>query len=121
MANGWTVHKSETDEAYDILATDPLTGEHKRIQCKTIKLRDDRRNEMVIYARKGSGEPYAKSDADYIVGVLVTEGAPPRVWMFENRGIGEYWASQTKAAERWVELSIALNRSIYEVETEAAV
>ena len=113
MANGWTVHTAETDEPYDILATDPLTGEHKRIQVKTIRQRNDRGGELVVYAKKGNGEPYGKSDADYIIGVWCEEGEIPRVYMFECRGIGEYWMSAARASERWVELPITLNRAIH--------
>jgi hypothetical protein len=113
MANGWTVHKSETDEAYDVLAQDPLNGEYKRIQVKTIRIRDDRGGDLVVYAKKGNGEVYTKSDADYIVGVQGTE-SPPRVYMFENREIGEYWCGQSRAAERWIELPLTLDRGSYE-------
>lgn len=116
IANGWTVHTSETNEVYDILAQDPLTGDYARIQCKTIRQRFDRAvngvAELVVYAKKGNGEPYTKSEADYIVGVLVAEGEPPRVFIFENRELGEYWSSETRASERWIELSISLNRDL---------
>lgn len=112
IGNGWVVHTSETRESYDILATEPLTGEFKRIQVKTIKIRDDRRDDFVIYARKSNGEPYRKSDADLIIGVLVAEGEVPRVWIFENRELTEYWCGQARAAERWVELSLSLNREL---------
>lgn len=112
IANGWTVHDAVTDEAYDILAQEPAQfgGEYRRIQVKTIRQRFDRGGELVVMAKKGNGEPYTKADADLIAGVLVTEGDPPRVWVFENREIGEYWASEQRAADRWVELSLGLNR-----------
>jgi hypothetical protein len=108
------VHSAETAEAYDIVATDPLTGEFKRIQCKTIRQRFDRGGDLVVYAKKGNGDTYTQADADYIVGVLVTEGETPRVFIFENRFLGEYWCSETRASERWVELPITLNRKSYE-------
>lgn len=114
IANGWTVHTSETAESYDILATEPLTGEYKRLQVKTIRVRGDRSNELVVYAKKGNGDVYTQSDADYIVGVLAAEGEVPRVWMFENRSLGEYWCGKERASERWIELPISLNRSMYE-------
>lgn len=117
LANGWTVHTSDTDEAYDILATDPLSGGHYRIQVKTIRQRTDRGNELVVYAKKGNGDVYTKADADYIVGVWADNGVVPRVYMFECRGLTEYWAKEQRAAERWVELSITLDR---EALTEAA-
>lgn len=115
MANGWQcVSKPETDERFDLSAIDPLTGEWKTFQVKTIRRRSDRNNELVVYAKNGNGEPYGQSDADYIVGVLVDDGELPRVWMFENRGISEYWASEARASKRWIELPIAFDRSVYE-------
>ena len=112
LANGWTVHTSETDEAYDILATDPVNKAHVKIQVKTIRQRFDRGGDLVVYAKKGNGTTYDRADADYIVGVWAADGEIPRVYMFENRMLGEYWASEARASERWVELPIALNRSI---------
>jgi hypothetical protein len=113
MANGWeAVSKSETEEPFDISARDPLTHEWKTFQCKTIRRRADRNNELVIYARNSRGNAYEQSDADYIIGVLGEDGELPRIWFFENRGLGEYWASEARASKRWVELSLALNRNI---------
>jgi hypothetical protein len=118
LANGWTVHQSETDEAYDVLAQDPVSGDYARIQVKTIRQRMDRLRkngeaDLVVYAKKGNGTTYDLADADYIIGVWAVAGEVPRVYMFENRLCGEYWCSEAKASERWVELSLALNREIY--------
>ncbi|RAU96876.1 hypothetical protein [Paenibacillus sp. YN15] len=113
MANGWVVHQAETAEAYDILAKDPLNGEYAKIQVKSVRKRDDRGGDLVICARKGNGAVYDRSEADYVVGVWAVDGEIPRVWILENRMCGEYWASEARASERWVELSIALNRDLY--------
>lgn len=113
LANGWRVHESRTAEAYDILATDPLTGEFTKIQVKTIRQREDRNGDLVVYAKKGNGTAYDRADADYIIGVWAVEGEPPRVYMFENRLLSEYWSSKARAAERWVELPISINRSTH--------
>ncbi|MED3649987.1 hypothetical protein [Heyndrickxia sporothermodurans] len=119
LANGWgAVSKSETEESFDISARDPLNGDWKTFQVKTIRKRDDRNGELVIYARNGRGDAYEQSDADYIIGVLGENGEIPRVWMFENRGLTEYWASEARASKRWVELSIFLDRSVFD-KTEA--
>jgi hypothetical protein len=119
LANGWRVHESRTAEAYDILATDPLTGEFAKIQVKTIRQREDRNGDLVVYAKKGNGTAYDRADADYIVGIWAIEGATPRVFMFENRLLGEYWASEARASERWVELDISLDRSRFAVKESA--
>lgn len=73
----------------------------------------DRGGDLVVYARKGNGTTYDLADADYIVGVWAVEGEVPRVFMFENRILGEYWCAEARASERWVELSLALNRDAY--------
>lgn len=118
MANGWEVAETETDETYDFVARDPVDREWYTFQCKTIRKRSDRNNELVVYAKNGRGIPYAKTDADYIIGVLGEEGEIPRVWYFENVGCGEYWASDAGASKRWVELPLWLNRGIYESDSK---
>ncbi|WP_053070355.1 hypothetical protein [Alkalihalobacillus pseudalcaliphilus] len=110
-ANGYVVSRPLSREAYDLEATDPL-GNHARYQVKTISRRSDRRNELVVYATKGRGQRYSQSDFDYIIGVLGDEGAVPRVFLMENRCLREYWASEARAAKRWVELPIELNREL---------
>jgi hypothetical protein len=121
LANGWTIHTAETDEAYDILATEPLTGRHVKIQCKTIRQRLDRGGDLVVYAKKGNGTTYDRADADYIIGVWAADGVIPRVFMFENRMLTEYWASEARATERWIELPIVLDRSLFEGEAADVV
>ncbi|WP_433943652.1 hypothetical protein [Paenibacillus sp. SN-8-1] len=117
---GWTVAKTETRESFDIVARDPLTAEWKTFQVKTIKLRSDRRNEMVVYARKGNGEAYTQPEAEYIIGVLgAKEAEAPRVWVFENTGLGEYWATEASAERRWIELPLSIQREVYTHETPA--
>lgn len=94
-------------------ATDPLNGREYKYQVKTIRKRMDRGGELVVYATNGSGQTYAQTDVDYFIGVLAEEGEVPRVFMFENRGIREYWATEARASKRWVELPIALDREAY--------
>jgi hypothetical protein len=114
MSNGWITSKPDTDESYDVVARDPLNHEWKTFQVKSIRIRADRGNELVIMARKGNGEPYSQSDADYIIGVLgAEEGTLPRVYMFVNRGLGEYWSTQQRAEQRWVRLPIDTQREFY--------
>ncbi|MGC4375765.1 hypothetical protein WD019_02320 [Fictibacillus sp. Mic-4] len=119
MANGFTVSRTRTAEPFDFKAEDPVNGCEYKIQVKTIRKRSDRNNEWVVYATNGSGKTYAKDDVDYFIGVLAPEGETPRVFMFENAGNREYWATEQRAVERWVELPIALNRSVYGENKEA--
>lgn len=120
LANGFIVSKPSTAEPHDLLATDPLNGETLKIQVKTIQIRADRGGDYVVHAKKGDGSPYSKSEVDALIGVLVGDGNAPRVYMFENREIKEYWAAEARASKRWVELSIALDRSAYVGETAEA-
>ena len=112
--------RTETQEVFDIVARDPVKGEWKTFQVKTIKLRSDRRNEMVVYSRKGNGEAYSQPEADYIIGVLgAKESEAPRVWVFENSGQTEYWATEASAGRRWVELPLSIQREVYTHNTAA--
>lgn len=120
LANGWTVHEARTAEAYDILATDPVSGDYAKIQVKTITQRFDRGGDLVVKATKGNGTVYDRSEADLLIGVWAADGEVPRVYMFENRMITEYWSSEAKASERWVELPIALNRSLHVLDAVTA-
>lgn len=112
MASGYLgVGKPTTREYYDLMATDGLTGEHVTFQVKTLKRREDRGNNLVLFAKKGDGKPYGDDEAsDYYIGVLADDGEVPRVFLMENRGISEYWASEESAKTRWVELPIAIDR-----------
>jgi hypothetical protein len=114
IANGFTVSRTRTAEPFDMKAEDPLSGREIKVQVKTIRKRHDRGGELVVYATKGNGDRYEKSEVDYFIGILGEEGEAPRVFMFENRNIREYWAKEARAAERWVELPLWLNRSLYE-------
>lgn len=100
LANGWEVSHPVVDEKYDIVAKDPVNGEFRTMQIKTVRRRTDRNNEMVIYSTNGRGQPYHPSDCDYIVGV-----EDNTVYMFENTGKKEYWASDVSAVRRWVKLT----------------
>jgi hypothetical protein len=96
---GWEVAKPLIDEVYDFLARDPINGKAHRIQVKTLRIRADRDNALVIYARKGNGKPYTKEEVDYIVGV---DGN--RAFMFECVGHAEYWSTEQTAKTRWIQL-----------------
>lgn len=113
MASGYLgVAKPTTNEYYDLTAIDPLTKEHKTFQVKTLKRREDRGNNLVLFAKRGNGKPYKEDEqSDYFLGVLLDDGEIPRVYAMENRGISEYWSPEAKASERWIELPIALDRT----------
>lgn len=118
MAGGYEVAETETDEAYDFVAKDPLNGEWYTLQCKTVRIRDDRGGQLVVYTTNGNGERYSKEDVDYFVAVLAQNGENPRVFMFENRGLREYWVSEESAKTRWVELPIAIDRQAIQAISE---
>lgn len=116
MASGYLgVSKPTTNEYYDLSAVDPLSKAHVTFQVKTLKRREDRGNNLVLFAKRGDGKPYGVDEAaDYYLGVLIDDGEVPRVFAMENRNISEYWALETKASERWIELPVALDRSVLE-------
>jgi len=100
LANGWEVADPVVAEVYDLVAKDPANGEWYTVQIKTLRKRSDRNNELVVYARKGNGQPYQPQDCDYIIGV---DG--DTAYMFECRGISEYWSSEATAKKRWIKLT----------------
>ncbi|MCY8472405.1 hypothetical protein [Bacillus halotolerans] len=120
MASGWeAISKAETEEPFDISARDPGTGAWCTFQVKTIAIRDDRNGELKVNGRKGNGKPYIKSDADYFIGVLVGGGDGPKAWMFENRGITEYWGPQSGEGKRWIEMDLDFRREDFAENNEA--
>ncbi|MDR7001612.1 hypothetical protein [Neobacillus niacini] len=97
---GYEVAKPLVPEVYDFLARDPANGRAHRVQVKTLRVRTDRDNALVIYAKKGNGKPYTPDEVDLIVGV---DGN--RAFMFECTGLGEYWSTEQTAKKRWIELN----------------
>ncbi|ATP95435.1 hypothetical protein [Bacillus altitudinis] len=112
MAAGWSgVSKPETEEPYDILAAEPITGAIKRIQVKTIRDRLESRGYLTVSGRKNTGLPYTKADADYFIGVLIDD-QETRAYMFENRGLTDYWMPRKNEGVRaWHELKLNLDRA----------
>lgn len=100
MANGWQVASPIVAEVYDLVAKDPVNNRWYTIQVKTIRKRDDRNGELVLYAKKGNGQPYTTDDCDYLIGII-----GDTAYMMECRGISEYWASEVSASKRWIELT----------------
>nr|WGD77735.1 hypothetical protein P5643_14050 [Bacillus subtilis] len=79
LASGWqAVSTSETEEAFDISAKDPLSGEWKTFQVKTIIVREKRGGKRVVQARKNDGTPYTLDEVDYFIGVEVGTGPAAR-------------------------------------------
>lgn len=99
---GYEVAKPLVPEVYDYLARDPANGQAYRVQVKTLRIRTDRDNALVIYAKKGNGKAYTPDEVDLIVGVHGN-----RAFMFECTGLTEYWSTEQTAKKRWVELSNA--------------
>jgi hypothetical protein len=97
---GYEVAKPLVDEVYDLLARDPANGKSYRIQVKTLRVRTDRDNALVIYAKKGNGKAYTPEEVDYIVGVQDN-----RAFMFECTGLTEYWSTEQTAKKRWIQLN----------------
>lgn len=97
---GYEVSRPLVPEVYDLLARDPANNQYYRVQVKTLRIRADRDNALVVFARKGNGQPYTTDDCDFIIGV---DGQ--RAFMFECAGQAEYWATETSASKRWIELT----------------
>jgi hypothetical protein len=105
MSVGWEVAEPTVPEVYDLVGRDPLNGKFARFQVKTVRNREDR-GSLVIYARKGNGEPYSPEDVDYILGVH-----GDKVYLTECTGQAEYWSVEATASKRWVELTGSVEES----------
>jgi hypothetical protein len=94
---GWQVSKPEVAEVYDRIGITP-DGTYVKLQIKTVRLRNDRKNQPVVYGTKGDGTPYTNDDCDYLVGVHGTD-----VYLMKCRNIGEYWYPERPTPENeWV-------------------
>ena len=100
---GYEVARPLCPEVYDFLARDPVNGKAHRVQVKTLRIRTDRDNQLVVYAKKGNGKPYTPEEVDLIIGV---DGN--RAFMFECTGLTEYWSTEQTAKKRWIELGVAV-------------
>lgn len=96
LAAGYEVSEPVAPEVYDMIARNPSTGEYLRVQCKTARVREDREGAIVVYARKGSGEPYTAADCDAIIGVNGND-----VYIFPVAGNAEYWATPGNVGDKW--------------------
>jgi hypothetical protein len=96
LAAGYEVSEPIAPEVYDLVTRNPVTGEYMRVQCKTARVREDREGAIVVYARKGSGEPYTPEECDAIIGVNGND-----VYMFPCAGHSEYWATPGNADTKW--------------------
>lgn len=99
MSVGYEVSKPIVPEVYDLLIRDPNNGRTYTVQVKTMFVREDRNNALVVYTRKGDGKPYG-SEVDYFVAVY-----GDKAYLFENTHQGEYWATEASASKRWIELT----------------
>ena len=108
IANGWEVAQPFMAEEYDLVAKDPVNKQWRSFQVKSLRKRTDRNNEMVIVGRKNNGGTYQPSEVDYMLGV---DG--DTVYMTECTGLSEYWASESTASKRWVELTaVEINNEV---------
>ncbi|WP_258838628.1 hypothetical protein [Mechercharimyces sp. CAU 1602] len=97
LANGHEIAQPVATESYDIVAKHPKTGVWHTYQVKTCRVREDRNGAIVVEARRSGGR-YTKEDADYFIGVCGED-----VYLIENVGFSEYWASKT-TLKKWTKL-----------------
>lgn len=103
LANGWDVAEPIAPRRFDLVALPPGGKRWVQIQVKTARQRKDRNGEIVVYAKKNNGEPYTLDEAEYIIGIYEN-----MVYIFPNRGIGEYWVRPELIDKVWTHLPINL-------------
>ena len=102
LARGWEVSRPIVDERYDLVVREPGTAptDLKRIQIKTIRIREDRKGEYVVYATNGKKEPYTTDDCEYLAGVYGDD-----FYLVPCTGLTEYWADEQKRNAEWRKFS----------------
>lgn len=104
IAKGYSVFVPLVDEAYDLVAHENDTGESYKIQVKTLRIRDDRENALVVKATTSKSEYYPKDAVDYILAINIDEGLG---YLIENNEQKEYWAKDfATASKKWTELRL---------------
>lgn len=104
LANGWLVMEPTAPDVFDLGITRPGWKEYKRVQVKSARLRHKEGTDwVVVTGTKSNGEHYSKDEVDYFIGVH--EGV---AYMFENRGISEYWAKPTELGDKWTRLDASI-------------
>lgn len=101
IAHGWDVAEPYVTEAYDLVARAPGAQEWSTLQVKTARIREERGDAVVIKGTRTNGLPYSPDEVDYMVGVM-PDGS---VYIFECRGLKEYWASPNTVA-KWEKLTV---------------
>lgn len=105
MANGWTVMIPSVVEPFDLGITRPGWREFKRVQIKSVRLRNKGGIDYVIVnGTKNNGNVYSQEEADYFIGVM--DGI---AYMFPNRGLTEYWLKPAEINEKWTRLDASIS------------
>lgn len=111
--HGWDVSIPVAVEPYDLIAKDPSDKRFKRIQVKTMKVRRDMDNRLVVKGAKSNGFPYTKEEVDLIACVYGSH-----LYLIDNIEQTEYTATDVKAAQdKWTTLRLDTTRK--EIITEA--
>ncbi|RPF54773.1 group I intron-associated PD-(D/E)XK endonuclease [Abyssicoccus albus] len=106
-SKGFSVHTPISDESYDLIAHENGTRVSFRVQVKTLQVRTDRENALVVKAVKSNGRPYTVDEVDYILAVDLDNTTG---YLVENTGQKEYWSKDYETAERkWSKLSFGTN------------
>src|SRR5690606_32424203 len=106
LANGYRVMEPTTPDVYDLGVTRNEWGNYyRRCQVKTARLRvKDGVEWVVVTGTRNNGQVYSTDEIDDFIGVL--NGVP---YMFECRGISEYWVKPTELDEKWTKLDASIN------------
>lgn len=100
LANGWTVLESIVPEPFDLAVTKRGDNRICRIQIKTLIQRNKNGIDYyVLKGKKNNGDVYDKHDCDIFIGVTNS-----RVYLVDNRCLGEYWTRVDEVSTKWTEL-----------------
>lgn len=107
LSEGYSVFTSLVPESFDLIIIDKdEEGKNvcKTVQIKTMKIRRDRNNELVVKGANNAGIPYSKDDVDYLLGVNLETG---KAYLIPNAEQTEYWSKdEDTARKKWRELTL---------------
>lgn len=108
LANGYRVMEPTTPDVYDLgVSRNEWKNYYRRVQVKTARLRvKDGAEWVVVTGTRNNGQVYSTDEIDDFIGVL--DGVP---YMFECRGISEYWVKPTELDEKWTRLNASIPKT----------
>lgn len=94
-----------TPDVFDLGITRPGWTEFERVQVKTARYRiKDGTEWIVVTGTRSNGQVYGTDEVDKFIGV-----ADGVAYMFDCRGISEYWCKPAELSDKWTRLDASIS------------